>query len=206
MADDVLAVLDALGIERVKLVGHDWGGWIGFLLALRAPERFDRYLALNILPPWTSDAGDGAPPLALLVPVADPQPRASATGCTAAASSSRKCWSAPRCGARSGTTPPCTPSPTPSPSRPGRGRRCRCTGSSTCARRRRSPAAATPTRTSRSRPGSSSAPATSPAAHAARRLRAPRRRDAAGAGRRLRPLHRRRDAGAVAERAREFFA
>ncbi|HVO55828.1 MAG TPA: alpha/beta hydrolase [Solirubrobacterales bacterium] len=54
MADDVLAVLDALGVERVKLVGHDWGGWIGFLLCLREPARFDRYLALNILPPWTS--------------------------------------------------------------------------------------------------------------------------------------------------------
>ncbi len=54
MADDVLAVLDELGIERVKLVGHDWGAWIGFLLCLRAPQRFERYLALNILPPWTS--------------------------------------------------------------------------------------------------------------------------------------------------------
>ena len=52
LADDVLAVLDGLGIERVKLVGHDWGGWIGFLLCLRAPQRFDRYLALNILTPW----------------------------------------------------------------------------------------------------------------------------------------------------------
>jgi pimeloyl-ACP methyl ester carboxylesterase len=54
LADDVLAVLDELGIERVKLVGHDWGGWIGFLLALRAPERIERYLSLNILAPWTS--------------------------------------------------------------------------------------------------------------------------------------------------------
>jgi pimeloyl-ACP methyl ester carboxylesterase len=45
-------VLDALGIDRVKLVGHDWGGWIGFLLCLKAPERFERYLALNILTPW----------------------------------------------------------------------------------------------------------------------------------------------------------
>jgi pimeloyl-ACP methyl ester carboxylesterase len=52
LADDVLAILDALGIEKVKLVGHDWGGWIGFLLCLRAPERFERYLALNILHPW----------------------------------------------------------------------------------------------------------------------------------------------------------
>ncbi len=54
LADDVLAVLDELGIERVSLVGHDWGGWIGFLLCLREPERFRRYLALNILPPWTT--------------------------------------------------------------------------------------------------------------------------------------------------------
>ena len=54
MADDVFAVLDALGLERVKLVGHDWGGWVGFLLCLREPRRFERYLALNILPPWTS--------------------------------------------------------------------------------------------------------------------------------------------------------
>jgi pimeloyl-ACP methyl ester carboxylesterase len=54
LADDVLAVLDELGLERVKLVGHDWGAWIGFLLCLREPERFQRYLALNILPPWTS--------------------------------------------------------------------------------------------------------------------------------------------------------
>jgi len=54
LADDVLAILDELGIERVKLVGHDWGGWIGFLLCLKAPQRFDRYLSLNILPPWTS--------------------------------------------------------------------------------------------------------------------------------------------------------
>jgi pimeloyl-ACP methyl ester carboxylesterase len=54
MATDVLAVLDALGLERVKLVGHDWGAWLGFLLCLRAPQRFQRYLALNILPPWVS--------------------------------------------------------------------------------------------------------------------------------------------------------
>jgi len=52
MVDDVLAVLEALGVERVKLVGHDWGGWIGFLLCLRAPERVERYVALNILHPW----------------------------------------------------------------------------------------------------------------------------------------------------------
>ncbi|MDX6635187.1 MAG: hypothetical protein QOF06_1390 [Solirubrobacterales bacterium] len=54
MADDVLAVLDELGVERVKLVGHDWGGWIGFLLCLREPQRFERFLCLNIVPPWVA--------------------------------------------------------------------------------------------------------------------------------------------------------
>jgi pimeloyl-ACP methyl ester carboxylesterase len=54
LASDVLAVLDELGLERAKLVGHDWGGWVGFLLCLRAPERFDRFLALNIPTPWVS--------------------------------------------------------------------------------------------------------------------------------------------------------
>jgi pimeloyl-ACP methyl ester carboxylesterase len=54
LADDVLALLDELGLERVKLVGHDWGAWIGFLLCLKAPERFSQYLTMNILPPWTS--------------------------------------------------------------------------------------------------------------------------------------------------------
>ncbi len=52
LASDVLALLDALGLERVRLVGHDWGGWVGFLLCLRQPDRFERYLALNILPPF----------------------------------------------------------------------------------------------------------------------------------------------------------
>jgi pimeloyl-ACP methyl ester carboxylesterase len=54
MATDVLAVLDELGLDRVKLVGHDWGAWIGFLLCLRAPRRFERFFALNVLPPWTT--------------------------------------------------------------------------------------------------------------------------------------------------------
>jgi pimeloyl-ACP methyl ester carboxylesterase len=54
LASDVLAVLDELGLDQVKLVGHDWGGWVGFLLCLRAPKRFERYLALNILTPWVN--------------------------------------------------------------------------------------------------------------------------------------------------------
>lgn len=53
LAEDVLGVLDALGLERVRLMGHDWGGWVGFLLAARHPERIASYVALNIPPPWS---------------------------------------------------------------------------------------------------------------------------------------------------------
>ncbi len=52
LASDVLALLDALGVARVTWVGHDWGGYGGFLAALRAPERIERMLALCIPHPW----------------------------------------------------------------------------------------------------------------------------------------------------------
>jgi pimeloyl-ACP methyl ester carboxylesterase len=52
MASDVLALLDALELPRVRLMGHDWGGWCGFLLGLSAPERIERFVALNIAHPW----------------------------------------------------------------------------------------------------------------------------------------------------------
>jgi pimeloyl-ACP methyl ester carboxylesterase len=53
MATDVLALMDEMGLERVRLLGHDWGGWIGFILCVRAPERFSRNLALNIPHLWS---------------------------------------------------------------------------------------------------------------------------------------------------------
>jgi pimeloyl-ACP methyl ester carboxylesterase len=51
-AADVLALLDAEGLDRVRVIGHDWGGYAGFLLALEHPERVDRLVALDIAPPW----------------------------------------------------------------------------------------------------------------------------------------------------------
>ncbi|MCX4846790.1 alpha/beta fold hydrolase [Streptomyces sp. NBC_00893] len=52
LSDDILALLDVLGLDRVDLVGHDWGAHVGFRLCLRAPERFSGYLALNVAHPW----------------------------------------------------------------------------------------------------------------------------------------------------------
>jgi pimeloyl-ACP methyl ester carboxylesterase len=56
IAGDAIALLDVLGIERVALLGHDWGAWSAILAALRAPERFSCLLAMSIGLPWTSKA------------------------------------------------------------------------------------------------------------------------------------------------------
>ena len=53
LAADLLALLDTLELDRVRLMGHDWGGWASFLLCLRHPERVERYVALNIPPPMS---------------------------------------------------------------------------------------------------------------------------------------------------------
>jgi len=51
-ATDVLALLDRLGLDQVDLIGHDWGGYTGFLLCLDAPQRIRCYLALGVVHPW----------------------------------------------------------------------------------------------------------------------------------------------------------
>ena len=47
MADDLLRLLDALGLARVSLVGHALGAHIGFALAAAAPGRLERLVAVN---------------------------------------------------------------------------------------------------------------------------------------------------------------
>jgi pimeloyl-ACP methyl ester carboxylesterase len=60
LGEDLIALLDALEIDRTDLIGHDWGGWIGFRLCLDHPERFRHYLALNIYTPWPVKPPRGA--------------------------------------------------------------------------------------------------------------------------------------------------
>ncbi len=52
LADDVVRLLDVLEIDRCVLVGHDWGGFVGWLTAVRAPERLERLVPLSIVHPW----------------------------------------------------------------------------------------------------------------------------------------------------------
>lgn len=45
---DLVALLDRLGVDRVRLVAHDWGAVIGWQLCLRHPSRVDRFVALSV--------------------------------------------------------------------------------------------------------------------------------------------------------------
>ena len=49
LARDVVDLLDALGIERARLVGHDWGGIIAAATALKHPDRVSRLALIDTL-------------------------------------------------------------------------------------------------------------------------------------------------------------
>ena len=52
LAEDVIAVLDALGIGAATIVGHDWGAWVGFVAAVRHPERVRALVSVNMTHLW----------------------------------------------------------------------------------------------------------------------------------------------------------
>jgi pimeloyl-ACP methyl ester carboxylesterase len=52
MASDVAGVIEGLDLDRVSIVGHDWGAWVGYLLALQRPELVERLVALSMPPPF----------------------------------------------------------------------------------------------------------------------------------------------------------
>jgi pimeloyl-ACP methyl ester carboxylesterase len=45
---DLTRVLDALGLERAHVVGHDWGAGVAWAMALMAPQRVDKLVALSV--------------------------------------------------------------------------------------------------------------------------------------------------------------
>ena len=48
LASDVPALLDALGLPSVALVGHDWGGAVAWTAAMNHPERVARLVVMNM--------------------------------------------------------------------------------------------------------------------------------------------------------------
>jgi pimeloyl-ACP methyl ester carboxylesterase len=49
---DLIALADAFGLERFTLVGHDWGGAIAWLAALKHPDRIARLVIANAPHPF----------------------------------------------------------------------------------------------------------------------------------------------------------
>ena len=62
-AADVIALMNALGLDRVRYAGHDWGSTAGFVIGLDHPERLHRLVTISNIAPWRS----GPPPPALLL-------------------------------------------------------------------------------------------------------------------------------------------
>ncbi|XP_012569533.1 epoxide hydrolase 1-like [Cicer arietinum] len=48
LVGDIVGVIDALGVDKVFLVGHDWGAVIGWQVCLFHPERVKAYVALSV--------------------------------------------------------------------------------------------------------------------------------------------------------------
>lgn len=51
---DVLSVMDALSIQKAAIVGHDWGGFVGWLLAANHPNRVTKLVSLTVGHPAAS--------------------------------------------------------------------------------------------------------------------------------------------------------
>ncbi|NUS05393.1 MAG: alpha/beta fold hydrolase [Nonomuraea sp.] len=51
MAQDVVALLDHLGLERVRLAGHSLGGMVAYHVAMRHPGRVERLVLEDVTPP-----------------------------------------------------------------------------------------------------------------------------------------------------------
>lgn len=49
---DLIALADSLGLARFTLVGHDWGGAVAWLAALRRPDRIERLVIVNAPHPY----------------------------------------------------------------------------------------------------------------------------------------------------------
>jgi pimeloyl-ACP methyl ester carboxylesterase len=52
MAGDLAAILEHLGVDKVKLVAHDWGGPAAFIMMLGHPDKVTGFFGVNTVAPW----------------------------------------------------------------------------------------------------------------------------------------------------------
>jgi pimeloyl-ACP methyl ester carboxylesterase len=82
LVDDLLGLLEELGVDRIHYVGHDWGAFMGFLLSLRPQHPVERMVLMSAAPPWPPPGGidpKGLATLSYQLPIAAPTPGAFKT-------------------------------------------------------------------------------------------------------------------------------
>lgn len=47
LAEDIACLIKAIGYEKAHIVGHDWGGGIAWMMALKHPQVIDRLVVIN---------------------------------------------------------------------------------------------------------------------------------------------------------------
>jgi pimeloyl-ACP methyl ester carboxylesterase len=62
LAQDAIDLLDHLGIQKVTLVGHDWGARAGYLVAALWPERVEKLVVASVGYETGIKSGDKIPP------------------------------------------------------------------------------------------------------------------------------------------------
>jgi pimeloyl-ACP methyl ester carboxylesterase len=52
LAEDFVKLVHALGYDQVRLLSHDWGGWVGYIVAAKHPGLVSQHFATNVPPIW----------------------------------------------------------------------------------------------------------------------------------------------------------
>ncbi len=52
LARDLVSLAGMLGLSHFRLLSHDWGGWIGYIVCVKHPGLITQHYAANIPPLW----------------------------------------------------------------------------------------------------------------------------------------------------------
>lgn len=61
LAGDVIGLMDAFDLPQATIIGHDYGGFIAYVMGLLYPERVQNFVVISAIPPdvWPTTAHSG---------------------------------------------------------------------------------------------------------------------------------------------------